>query len=297
LKTGFHFRRRACAAGLEEAIVIKARLSRVFAIAAVCAWGAFGTRPADSQSANSLVPDVDVAILTELATSYQILVNEGVLDAYGHVSIRHPKNPNRYLMARSGEVAPAYVTASDIMEFDLDSNAIDLKGRVLHSERFIHGEIYKLRPDVNAVVHSHSRAVIPFSVTKVPLRAIFHNGAFLGDGVPVYEIRDESGDDNDMLVNTGAKGLALAKALGDRPVVLIRGHGDAVVGPTLQVAVFRAIYTEVNANLQIQATLLGGPITYLNQYEAQKSQRMERTWEAWKRQAAERNAARSAPRQ
>jgi HCOMODA/2-hydroxy-3-carboxy-muconic semialdehyde decarboxylase len=168
---------------------------------------------------------------------------------------------------------------------------------VLHSERFIHGEIYKLRPDVNAVVHSHSRAVIPFSVTKVPLRAIFHNGAFLDEGVPVYEIRDESGDDNDMLVNTGAKGRALAKALGDRPVVLIRGHGDAVVGPTLQVAVFRAIYTEVNANLQIQATLLGGPITYLNQYEAKKSQRMERTWEAWKRQAAERNAARSAPRQ
>jgi ribulose-5-phosphate 4-epimerase/fuculose-1-phosphate aldolase len=280
LKTGFHFRRRACAAGQEEAIVITARLPRVFAIAAVCAWGAFGTRPADSQSANSLVPDIDVAILTELATSYQILVNEGVLDAYGHVSIRHPKNPNRYLMARSGEVAPAYVTASDIMEFDLDSNAIDLKGRALHSERFIHGEIYKLRPDVNAVVHSHSRAVIPFSVTKVPLRAIFHNGAFLGDGVPVYEIRDESGDDNDMLVNTSAKGRALAKVLGDRPVVLIR-----------------AIYTEVNANLQIQATMLGGPITYLNQYEAQKSQRMERTWEAWKRQAAERNAARIARRQ
>jgi len=276
---------------------MKVRLSRVFAIVAVCAWETLGARPAHSQSVNSLVPDVDVAILTELATAYQILVNEGVLDAYGHVSIRHPKNPNRYLMARSGEVAPAYVAASDIMEFDLDSNAIDLKGRVLHSERFIHGEIYKLRPDVDAVVHSHSRAVIPFSVTKVPLRAIFHNGAFLGDGVPVYEIRDESGDDNDMLVNTSAKGLALAKVLGERPVVLIRGHGDAVVGPTLQVAVFRAIYTEVNANLQIQATLLGGPITYLNRYEAQKSQRMERTWEAWKRQAAERNAARGAVRQ
>src|SRR4029077_15470640 len=120
----------------------------------------------------------------------------------------------RFLMARSGEVAPAYVTASDIMEFDLDSTPIQLKGRSLHSERYIHGEISKVRPDVNAVVHSHSRAVIPFSVSKVPLRAIFHNGAFLGGGVPVYEIRDESGDDNDMLVNTGAKGLALAKALG-----------------------------------------------------------------------------------
>ena len=135
-----------------------------------------------------MLADVDEATLTELALSYRILVNQGVLDAYGHVSIRHPKDPNRFLMARSGEVAPAYVTASDIMEFDLDSSAIDLRGRALHSERFIHGEIYKVRPDVNAVVHSHSRAVIPFGVTKTPLRAIFHNASFLGDGVPVYEI-------------------------------------------------------------------------------------------------------------
>lgn len=287
----------ARAANPEDAAVTKLRVMDLCAMAATCALAIFDPRAAHAQAAAPSLADVDHAILSELATSYQILVNEGVLDAYGHVSIRHPKNPNRFLMARSGEVAPAYVTAGDIMEFDLDSNAIDLKGRVLHSERFIHGEIYKLRNDVNAVVHSHSRAVIPFSVTKVPLRAIFHNGAFLGDGVPVYEIRDESGEDNDMLVNTGAKGRALAKVLGDRSVVLIRGHGDAVVGPTLQVAVFRAIHTEVNARLQIEATMLGGPITYLNQYEAQKSQRMERTWEAWKRQAAERAAARNALRQ
>jgi ribulose-5-phosphate 4-epimerase/fuculose-1-phosphate aldolase len=277
--------------------VIKLRVTDLCAMAATCALAIFDPRVAHTQAAAPALADVDPAILSELATSYQILVNEGVLDAYGHASIRHPKNPNRFLMARSGEVAPAYVTAGDIMEFDLDSNPIDLKGRVLHSERFIHGEIYKLRSDVNAVVHSHSRAVIPFSVTKVPLRAIFHNGAFLGDGVPVYEIRDESGEDNDMLVNTGAKGRALAKVLGNRSVVLIRGHGDAVVGPTLPVAVFRAVYTEVNPRLQIEATMLGGPITYLNQYEAQKSQRMERTWEAWKRQAAERAAARNALRQ
>jgi HCOMODA/2-hydroxy-3-carboxy-muconic semialdehyde decarboxylase len=249
-------------------------------------------RTANSQSIAPLVADVDETTLSELALSYRILVNERVLDAYGHVSIRHPKNPNRFLMARSGEVPPAYVTANDIMEFDLDSSAIDLRGRALHTERFIHGEIYKVRPDVNAVVHSHSRAVIPFGVTKTPLRAIFHNASFLGEGVPVYEIRDESGENNDMLVNTNAKGRALAKVLGAHPVVLMRGHGDAVVGPSLQVAVFRAIYTEVNANLQIQATMLGGPITFLNQYEAQKSQGMERTWEAWKRQALERDATR-----
>ena len=233
-------------------------LSDLIAIAAIGALASFAMRTANSQSIAPLVADVDETTLSELALSYRILVNERVLDAYGHVSIRHPKNPNRFLMARSGEVAPAYVTPNDIMEFDLDSSAIDLRGRALHTERFIHGEIYKVRPDVNAVVHSHSRAVIPFGVTKTPLRAIFHNASFLGEGVPVYEIRDESGENNDMLVNTNAKGRALAEVLGANPVVLMRGHGDAVVGPSLQVAVFRAIYTEVNANLQIQATMLGG---------------------------------------
>ena len=187
--------------------------SGLFAIGVIGALAALAIGTAASQPAAPLLADVDEATLTELALSYRILVNQGVLDAYGHVSIRHPKDPNRFLMARSGEVAPAYVTASDIMEFDLDSSAIDLRGRALHSERFIHGEIYKVRPDVNAVVHSHSRAVIPFGVTKTPLRAIFHNASFLGDGVPVYEIRDESGENNDMLVDTNAKGRALAKVL------------------------------------------------------------------------------------
>jgi ribulose-5-phosphate 4-epimerase/fuculose-1-phosphate aldolase len=270
----------------------KRTLAGLCAIAAFAASAPFALRTATSQSSAPMVADVDDATIAELALSYRILVNQGVLDAYGHVSIRHPKNPNRFLMARSGEVAPAYVTANDIMEFDLDSSATDLRGRALHSERFIHGEIYKVRPDVNAVVHIHSRGVIPFGVTKTPLRAIFHNAAFLGDGVPVYEIRDEAGDNNDMLVNTNAKGRALAKALGPHPVVLMRGHGDAVVGPSLQVAIFRAVYTEVNANLQMQATILGGPITFLNQYEAKKGQGMERTWEAWKRQAMEREAMR-----
>ena len=185
--------------------------SGLFVIATIGMLMPLAVRNAAAQSA-PLLAGVDKAILTELALSYRILVNQNVLDAYGHVSIRHPQNPNRFLMARSGEVAPAYVTANDIMEFDLDSNAIDRQGRALHSERFIHGEIYKLRPDVNAVVHSHSRGVIPFSVSKTPLRAIFHTAAFLGDGVPVYEIRDESGENNDMLVNTNAKGRALAKS-------------------------------------------------------------------------------------
>jgi ribulose-5-phosphate 4-epimerase/fuculose-1-phosphate aldolase len=272
----------------------KGVLAGISVLAIFGVFAPFALRSATAQAPASMLVDVDEATVAELALSYRILVNQGVLDAYGHVSIRHPKDPNRFLMARSGEVAPAYVSASDIMEFDLDSNAIDLRGRALHSERFIHGEIYKVRPDVHAVVHSHSRAVIPFGVTKTPLRAIFHNASFLGEGVPVYEIREEAGDDNDMLVNTSVKGRALAKALGSHSVVLMRGHGDAVVGPSLRVAVFRAIYTEVNANLQIQATMLGGPITFLNQYEAKKGQGMERTWEAWKRQAMEEAGKRQA---
>jgi ribulose-5-phosphate 4-epimerase/fuculose-1-phosphate aldolase len=160
-------------------------LSSLFAIGMIGTLAALAIGNAASQPTAPLLADVDEATLTGLALSYRILVHQGVLDAYGHVSIRHPKNPNRFLMARSGEVAPAYVTPNDIMEFDLDSSAIDLRGRALHSERFIHGEIYKVRPDVTAVVHSHSRAVIPFGVTKTPLRAIFHNASFLGDGVPV----------------------------------------------------------------------------------------------------------------
>ena len=187
--------------------------SGLFVIATIGMLMPLAVRNAAAQSA-PLLAGVDKAILTELALSYRILVNQNVLDAYGHVSIRHPQNPNRFLMARSGEVAPAYVTANDIMEFDLDSNAIDRQGRALHSERFIHGEIYKLRPDVNAVVHSHSRAVIPFGVTKTPLRAIFHNAAFLGAGVPVYEIRDQSGENNDMLVNSKRQGPGAGQGAG-----------------------------------------------------------------------------------
>jgi len=231
-----------------------------------------------------------MSLVLDLVIASRTLADHGVIDAYGHASARSDTDSQRYFMARS--LAPELVTEDDILEYDLESRPVRPTDQGLYQERFIHGEIYKVRPDVNAVVHSHSRAVIPFSVTKVPLRAIFHNGAFLGEGVPVYEIRDESGEDNDMLVNTSAKGKALAKVLGDRPVVLIRGHGDAVVGPSLQVAVFRAIYTEVNANLQLQATALGGPVTFLNKFEANKTQRMERTWVAWKRQALERNAAR-----
>jgi ribulose-5-phosphate 4-epimerase/fuculose-1-phosphate aldolase len=229
---------------------------------------------------------VDPAIVENLVAASRILADQGVVDAFGHVSIRHPANPNRYLMSRA--IAPALVTADDLMEFDLDSNPVDQRGRSMFIERFIHGEIYKRRPDVNAVVHSHSPAVIPFGVTQVPMRPVMHTGSFLYVGVPVWDIR-EAGGVTDMLVRSPALGKSLAERLGDKPAALMRGHGDVVVGPTVQRAVSRAIYTEVNARLQTIALGLGGPINYISPEEGAEREKASgddsRTWDLWKAKA------------
>ena len=167
----------------------------------------------------------------DLVAANRILVNEGVLDAYGHVSLRHPANPARYLMGRN--LAPALVTAADIVEYDLDSEPVGAPANFAHFfERFIHGEIYRARPDVNAVVHSHSPAVIPFSVSERPMRPLYHMSSFLYPGVPVFEIR-ETGGMTDMLIGSRELGAALAKTLGDKNVALMRGHGNVVVANTL----------------------------------------------------------------
>ena len=170
--------------------------------------------------------DLDPQIARDLVAANHILAANGVLDSFGHVSVRDPRNPERYLQMQA--IAPRDVTVDDIITFDLDSKAIDPNGRPVYRERFIHGEIYKLRPDVNAVVHSHSPTIIPFSVTQKPLRAIFHNGHFLGQGVPVWEIREFAGEQNNMLVLSNELGKSLAEALGQGSVVLMRGHGNAV---------------------------------------------------------------------
>jgi HCOMODA/2-hydroxy-3-carboxy-muconic semialdehyde decarboxylase len=226
--------------------------------------------------------DLDPAVAVDLVAANHILANNGVLDSFGHVSIRDPRNPDRYLQMQA--IAPRDVSARDLITFDLDSNAINARGRPIYRERFIHGQIYKLRPDVNAVVHSHSPTVIPFSVTEKPLRAIFHNGHFLGQGTPVWEIRSIAGEQNNMLVLTNELGRSLAETLGKGSVVLMRGHGNAVAGPDLKTTVFRAIYTEVNAKLQMQAVMLGGPITFLNQYEQEKRQNVDRPWDTWRKE-------------
>jgi ribulose-5-phosphate 4-epimerase/fuculose-1-phosphate aldolase len=229
---------------------------------------------------------VDAALIADLVAAHRILADQGVLDAYGHVSIRHPGNPNRYLISRA--MSPANVTAADIMEFDLDSNPVDQHGRSMFLERFIHGEIYKMRPDVNAVIHSHSPAVIPFSISNVPMRPVSQTASFLYVGVPVFEIRDAGGT-TDMLVRNGVLAKALAATLGSKPVALMRGHGNVVVGPNVKRATIRAVYTEVNARLQTIALGLGGPVNYVSPEEGalrDKNPGEEgRAWDGWKEKA------------
>jgi ribulose-5-phosphate 4-epimerase/fuculose-1-phosphate aldolase len=229
-----------------------------------------------------------MSLIEELVAANRILADQGVVDGYGHVSVRHPTDRQRYLLARS--IAPELVTAADVMEYDLDSTALDARGRTSYLERFIHGEIYRARPDVQAVVHNHSSSVIPFGVTTAPLRPLYHMSAFLGGGVPVFDIKTASGQATDILVRTPALGRALAQALGGRPVVLMRGHGCTVVADSLPLAVFRSVYTAMNARLQAQAMALGGPITYLDDEEARLAEAsvgatVARPWELWKRRA------------
>src|SRR5262252_2770660 len=230
----------------------------------------------------------DPTLIENLVAAYRILAQQGVLDGFGHVSARHNRGANRFIMSRS--LAPELVTANDLMEFDLDGNSVDAKGRALYSERFIHAEIYRARRDVRAVVHNHAASLIPFGVTTVPLRPMYHMASFIGNGVPVFDIRKSSGM-TDMLVSDSKKGHALAEVLGDKAAVLMRGHGVAVVGSTIPIAVGRSIYLDLNARIQTQAIGLGGNVTYLDPQEAQKmmdsgeNRAYERPWELWKARA------------
>jgi ribulose-5-phosphate 4-epimerase/fuculose-1-phosphate aldolase len=263
-------------------------LAMVFALSLQPASAQTAAQPPAPTSAGP----VDPALMQDLVVANRVLTDLNVIDGFGHVSMRHPTDPNRYLMGRS--VAPALVTADDIMEYDLDSNPVDAKGRASFLERFIHGEIYKARPDVKAVVHTHSPGIIPFSVSSTPLRPVFHLGAFLFPDVPVFEIRDSAGMSN-MLVSNTQLGKALASTLGDRSVALMRGHGSVVVAATIPMAVFRAHYSNVNAQLQSQALALGGSVSYLLGEESQKTlavidQIHGRAWDLWKRAALEKMA-------
>ncbi|MFZ2648740.1 MAG: class II aldolase/adducin family protein [Burkholderiaceae bacterium] len=227
-------------------------------------------------------------LLADLAAASRILAAQGVVDGFGHVSLRHPASPERYLMARS--LAPALVSPHDIIEYDLDSRPCNADGRKSFLERFIHGEVYKARSDVMAVVHSHSPSVIPFGLVRLEMQAMFHNAAFLAAGVPVFDIREKFGA-TDMLVGDGAKGEALATTLGPRDVVLMRAHGSVACGASLQVAVFRAVYTEVNARIQHWSVALaaGEPLAALDEQEGLLADVVNqgagmRAWDLWRAQ-------------
>jgi HCOMODA/2-hydroxy-3-carboxy-muconic semialdehyde decarboxylase len=226
--------------------------------------------------------------LRDLAAAYRILAEHGVIDAYGHVSLRSPRNPQRYYLARS--LAPERVAQRDLIEYDLDSRPIDDGGRESVLERFIHAEIYRARPEVNCVVHNHSPSVVPFSVTDVPMKALYHMAAFIGEGLPNFEIRDVK-QGSDLLIRDSFLGAALAKTLAAGPAALMRGHGSVVVGENLPRAVGRSIYLEQSARMQMQALLLAGPggrITYFDQAEVQASvarQDYVRAWPLWRDKA------------
>ena len=238
---------------------------------------------------------MDKDLLDDLVAANRILAEHGVIDAYGHVSIRSPDDPKRFFLARA--IAPETVQGEDILEYDLDANPLDAGGpssrRDSVSERFIHSEIYRARPDVMSVVHNHSPSVIPFSVTGVKMRALFHMASFIGEGLPNFEIRKVK-KGSDLLVRDAKLGKALAKALGHSPATLMRGHGSAVTGENLQRAVGRSIYLEMSARMQMQALLLSSKITYLDAAEVKASapvQDYKRAWPLWREKALARAKA------
>jgi HCOMODA/2-hydroxy-3-carboxy-muconic semialdehyde decarboxylase len=230
------------------------------------------------------------AVVEDLVAGNRILYNEGVVDGFGHISARDPRDPNRFLLSRAR--APGMVEAADIQTFDMDANVVGKDNRPVYSERFIHSEIYRARPDVNSVVHTHSPTVVPFSVTSEPMRPI--RASFFYPEVPVFDTRDTAGW-TDLLISNPALGKALAAKLGNNSVVLLRGHGNAVVAPTVRLVVYRAFYTEANAKLLLQAKLIGGPINYMapeeaalmeaNQLRHRPGHGSDRIWELMKAEA------------
>jgi ribulose-5-phosphate 4-epimerase/fuculose-1-phosphate aldolase len=230
--------------------------------------------------------DPKALLLEDLAAANRILAMQGILDAYGHVSARSPSEPSHFFMSRS--LAPQLVTPGDIQEYGADSEPIG-DTRKPYLERFIHGEIFRTRPDVMAIVHSHSESVIPFGISKTGLKPVYHMASFLWTGAPVFDIRHVR-EDNDLLIRDRPLGEALAKSLGPCKCVLMRGHGMTVVGESIPEAVFRAIYTEMNAKLQMNASRLDGPLTFLSDKEgagATEANRstLARPWELWKKKA------------
>jgi ribulose-5-phosphate 4-epimerase/fuculose-1-phosphate aldolase len=234
-------------------------------------------------------PPVDQALLDDLVAANHILYTKNIVDGLGHVSARHDKDPNLYVLA--AEKAPGLVEREDLAIYDLDSNAQTLRDRRPYNERFIHGEIYKARPDVKSVIHCHTPSLVTFCVCQVPLRPLYHMSGFLGCGVARFEIREFAKEATDMLVSSPQLGASLAKVLADKQIVLMRGHGATMAGQSVKHAVYRAIYAALNAIMQMDAMRMG-EITFLSDEEAMKGMDIndrfvERSWALWKLEAAQ----------
>jgi ribulose-5-phosphate 4-epimerase/fuculose-1-phosphate aldolase len=227
----------------------------------------------------------DPGLIDDLVAANRILSDHGVLDAYGHISARDPKNPQCYWLSRS--MAPVLVNAEDIIEFDLDSNPVRAGENRLFFERVIHGEIYKARPDVNAVAHHHNMSFLPFCNSGEELLPLYHMGAQIGEKVPFWDSRDEFGDTN-LLVLKPEEGASLARALGPYWLVLMRRHGATVAAKNIIELVFRSIYSVRNAELQLTCKAQGQALSPLTPGEAKMAwdrnlqlRPQARAWEYW----------------
>ena len=234
--------------------------------------------------------DLD-ALARELVTANHILAREGVTDALGHISVRHPDRPDRFFLSCSR--SPELVKLDDIMEYDLDCNPIDQRGRTMYFERPIHGAIYQARPDVVSVVHNHAYEVIPFGLTRRPLRPCVHPAAGIGAHVPVWDSRTSFGDTN-LLITDMEKGKDLARGMGESNSVLMRGHGCVVVGGSIKQAVLNAVYFKINASLVLQCLQIGDDITYLSEGEIELTKKIvyadnsvTRMWDYWSRRCGD----------
>lgn len=229
-------------------------------------------------------------LVEDLVAANHVLANEiAVLDAYGHVSVRDPRNPNHYYLSRA--ISAGMVTAADIVEYDLDSKPVEAARSDGYLERFIHGEIYKARPDVMAVIHAHSPDLIAFAASSVPLRNMIHTGAFINDGIPIFDVRKFGGTADDMLIRNPTLGRSLATVLGNKTAVLMFGHGVVVTGPSLATAVSNAYFLNMNARIEEQAIRLGGTVSYLEREPGVRpsvdrtpagAAANNRAWEYWK---------------
>jgi HCOMODA/2-hydroxy-3-carboxy-muconic semialdehyde decarboxylase len=232
------------------------------------------TRPGDKER---------TAQFDDLVVANHILAAQNIVDGFGHISLRTAPGSNHFYLSRS--LAPAQVTAADIMEFDFDGVPQNNDTRAPYLERFIHAEVFRARPEIMSVIHCHTASLIPFGITKIPLRPVYHNSSFVGEGIPVWEIRDAGGV-TDMLVSNTNLGKSLAATLADKPAALLRGHGAVVVGKAIPDAVARSIYLDVNARIQAQAMAMGAPIDYLSPEEVAKraqADEYDRPWQQWKR--------------